>query len=57
MTFNPDHVPVYSVADILEQAADRTGFTPADMEELLESELDSDQLLDYISAVVSNRMN
>lgn len=41
----------------LEQAAARLGLTPADVETLLDSEVSLDHLLDYVSAVVSNRMN
>lgn len=46
-----------SMSQLLEEAAARTGFSPSEMEYLLECELDTNQLLDYISAVVSNRMN
>ncbi len=56
MIFN-DQGPTCSANEILEQAATRMGLTPAQMEDLLESELDAEQLLDYITAVVSNRMN
>jgi hypothetical protein len=56
MIFN-DQGPTCSAEEILEQAATRMGLTPTQMEDLLESELDADQLLDYITAVVSNRMN
>ena len=57
MNFDPNQAPTYSVADLLQQAAGRTGFSPAEMEDLLECELNTDHLLDYITAVVSNRMN
>ncbi|HTT18315.1 MAG TPA: hypothetical protein VMG82_05195 [Candidatus Sulfotelmatobacter sp.] len=43
--------------NLLQEAAARTGFSASEMQELLESELDIDQLLTYITAVVSNRMN
>jgi len=56
MIFN-DQGPAFSAGKILEQAATRMGLTSAEMEDLLESELDADQLLEYITAVVSNRMN
>ena len=46
-----------SVQQLLEEAAARTGFSASEMEYLLECELDTDQLLDYISAVVSKQMN
>ena len=42
---------------LLQEAAARTGFSATEMQELLESELNIDQLLSYITAVVSNRMN
>ena len=47
----------HSVEQLLEEAAARTGFSPSQMEFLLECELDTEQLLDYITAVVSKRMN
>jgi len=56
MIFN-DQGPTFSADEILEQAATRMGLTPAQMEDLLECELEADHLLDYITAVVSNRMN
>jgi len=42
---------------LLQEAAARTGFSAAEMQQLLDSELDIDSLLNYISAVVSDRMN
>jgi hypothetical protein len=42
---------------LLQEAAARTGFSASQMQELLESELDIESLLNYISAVVSDRMN
>ena len=56
MIFN-DLGAAYCADEILEQAATRMGLTSAQMTDLLKSELDVDQLLDYITAVVSNRMN
>jgi len=47
----------HSVAQLLEEAAARTGFSTSEMEFLLECELDTEHLLDYITAVVSKRMN
>jgi len=42
---------------LLQEAAARTGFSASEMQELLECELNIDDLLIYITAVVSNRMN
>jgi hypothetical protein len=55
MNFDPIKEACYGA--LLEQAAARTGFSPIEMQELLECELHIDHLLDYISAVVSDRMN
>ena len=43
--------------NILQKAAARTGFTVSQIQALVECELDTSQVLDYISAVISNRMN
>ena len=55
MSFYRTEAADYS--SLLQKAAARTGFSASEMQELLESELNIDQLLSYITAVVSNRMN
>ena len=55
MSFYRPQAADYS--NLLQEAAARTGFTACEMQELLESELNIDHLLSYITAVVSNRMN
>ena len=57
MTFDRNPPPIYSATELLQRASARTGFTPEEMEALLDCELDTDQLLNYITAVTSNRMN
>jgi len=57
MTFYSDTTPEASAAELLQEAAARTGFTAHEMQEVLESELTIDELLAYIDAVVSRRMN
>ena len=57
MIFDPNQILGPSVADVIEQAAARIGFSRTEMEDLLDCELNTDQLLNYITAVVSNRMN
>ena len=42
---------------LLQEVAARTGFSSSDMQELLECELNIDHLLEYIGAVISDRMN
>jgi hypothetical protein len=42
---------------LLQEVAARTGFSSTDMQDLLECELNIDHLLEYITAVVSDRMN
>lgn len=57
ITLYPDPATPGSVAELLQEAAARTGFTPTEMMEVLESELTMDELLIYIDAVMSHRMN
>ena len=57
MTFHSNQTPSSSMAELLQEAAARTGFTANEMQEVLESELSIDELLSYIDAVVSQRMN
>lgn len=57
MTFYPDQTSSTSVQELLQEAAARTGFSTSQMQEVLESELTIDELLAYIDAVVSQRMN
>jgi hypothetical protein len=57
MTFDHDQIPIHHVAQLLEQASARTGFTPADIMALIDCELDTNQLLDYITAVLSGNTN
>jgi hypothetical protein len=49
--------PQHSLAELLEEVSSHTGFTPAQVNALIDCELDTELLLDYITAVVSNRMN
>ena len=49
--------PAADYGNLLQEAAARTGFSASEMQELLDCELNIDQLLSYIAAVVSNRMN
>lgn len=57
MIFENDQVIVRSVAKLLLEAAERTGFTTEQIEALVDSELETLHLLDYITAVATNRMN
>ena len=57
MRFYSDPRRAESMAEMLQEAAARTGFTPSQMLEVLESELTIDQLLAYIDAVMARRMN
>jgi hypothetical protein len=55
MSFYCRHAADYS--HLLEETAACTGLSASEMQELLESELDVDSLLNYVSAVVSDRRN
>jgi hypothetical protein len=57
MIFDHDPMPIEHVAQLLQQASAKTGFTPAEIVALMDCELDTDHLLDYITAVMSNLMN
>jgi hypothetical protein len=57
MRFDTDQFLLMQEVNILQEAATRTGFTVSDIEAMVECELDTSQVLAYISAVVSNRMN
>lgn len=52
-----DPVPAYYIDQLLQQASARSGFTPAQIATLVDCELDTRYLLEYITAVMSNRMN
>jgi len=55
MSFYRTQMADYS--NLLQEAVARTGFSATEMQELLECELNIDDLLVYITAVVANRMN
>lgn len=57
MVFDSDEIQHPYIAQLLQETAARTGFTATEMQELLESELSTDQLLEYLTAFVSNQMN
>ena len=57
MIFDFEYVPQHSLSHLIEKASAQTGFTPADIAAMVNSELETDNLLAYITAVVSNRMN
>jgi hypothetical protein len=52
-----DQTPMIQALQLLEEAVEQTGFSQADIEELIDSELNTSHLLEYITAVMSNRMN
>ena len=49
--------PDAPVEDLMREAADKTGFTLIEIAEMMTSELETSHLLEYITAVTSNRMN
>jgi hypothetical protein len=57
MTFERDQMPIHHVAQLLQQVSADTGFSFAEIVAMIDCELDTNDLLDYISAVMSNRMN
>ena len=57
MLFDRDQFSTMQESNILQEAAARTGFTVSEIQALVECELETSHVLDYISAVLSNRMN
>jgi len=57
MLFDRERFLVMQEVSTMEEAAARTGFSVSDIKALVDCELDTVYVLDYISAVVSNRMN
>ena len=57
MISDHDHLPIHRVFQLLEQASATTGFSASEIVAMIDCELDTDQLLDYITAVMSKRMN
>jgi hypothetical protein len=57
MNFEWDQRPINQRIDTVEDLASRIGFPMSDIEALIGSELDTAHLLDYIAAVLSDRMN
>ncbi len=50
-------VPVAKMSELLQRASATTGFSVSDIEELVACDLETRHLLDYITAIMSNRMN
>ena len=57
MLFDRDQFLMIQEVNVLREAAAKMGFTPSDIKALVECELDTSQVLDYISAVMAKRMN
>jgi hypothetical protein len=57
MITEKDLVPILNGAPHLQEILAASGFTPADLGALVNSELETSDLLRYIDALLSNRMN
>jgi hypothetical protein len=57
MITEKDLVPIFHGRQSLEEILAASGFTHADLEDLINSELETFDLLRYIDALLSNRMN
>ncbi len=53
------HDPLMHLAlsELIDEVSSRTGLTPSQIDSLIDCELDVKHLLEYINAVVSDRMN
>jgi hypothetical protein len=57
MIFDFNRAPVTHVSRLLQEASAKTGFSVADIEALVDSELETSHLLEYITAVLAKRTN
>ncbi len=57
MILYPDPVMQLSQSELIEQVSYRTGLTPSQVATLIDSELEIQHVLEFLTAVVSNRMN
>ena len=57
MTFEHDQMPIHHVVQLLQQVSTTTGFTANEIVAMIDCELDTNHLLDYITAMMSKRMN
>ncbi len=57
MIFYQDPVMQLSQSELIEQVSYRTGLTPSQVSTLIDCELEIQHVLEYLTAVVSNRMN
>lgn len=57
MIFLHDSVLHLTQSELIEQVSHRTGFTPSQVASLIDCELEIKYVLEYLTAVVSNRMN
>ena len=57
MTFDQDPMPMQNMAQLIQRASATTGFTAAEIVSLVDCELETNYVLEYITAVMSKRMN
>ena len=50
-------MPMQNMVQLIERASANTGFTPAEIVSLVDCELETNYVLEYITAVMSKRMN
>ena len=57
MPFDSEYIPEPAISHLIERASARTGFSPADIAAMVNSDLETDYLLEYITAVMTDQMN
>ena len=57
MVFLHDPILNLTPAELIEQVSYRTGFSASQVASLIDCELDIKYVLEYLTAVLSNRMN
>ena len=57
MVFDFEYFPQHDLSHMIERASAETGFSAKDIAAMVDSDLEMGHLLEYINAVMSNRMN
>jgi hypothetical protein len=57
MIFDHEIYPQHDLSHLIQRASAETGFSASDIVALVDSDLETDHLLDYINAVMADRMN
>lgn len=57
MVFDYEYYPQHDLSHLIARASAETGFSVTDISAMVDSDLETSHLLNYINAVISDRMN